>query len=149
MGSPHNDQTTPTAINFSAGIFRGLSLQEEDNHTPEQVVAATARPPGQRPLFLDDEADRIDDADEAAEANGMFYPREGSRDIAIHPALYDKYANKEDDPDAGVEVEGMLHGHAEMELSAELDQAEDQPQKKQQKESEDKLDDLDFSISSS
>ncbi|KAG8922881.1 hypothetical protein FRC01_013493 [Tulasnella sp. 417] len=130
MGSPHNDQTTPTAINFS--IFRGLSLQEEDIHPPEQVVAVTARPPGQRPLFPDDEADRIDDADEAAEANGMFYPREGSRDIAIYPALYDKYANKEDDPDAGgvgaeiaEEVEGILHGHAGMEVSAELDQAED------------------------
>ncbi|KAG8907038.1 transcription factor TFIIIB subunit brf1, partial [Tulasnella sp. 417] len=152
IGSPHIDQPAPHTINFSAGIFRGLGLQEEDLHPPEQVVPATARPPGQRPLFLlDDEADRINGADEAAEANSMFYPGDGSQDMVIDPALYDEYANKEDDPDAGgggaeiaEEVEGMLHGHAGMEVSAELDQAEeDQRQRKKQKESEDKLDDLD------
>ncbi|KIO26879.1 hypothetical protein M407DRAFT_23824 [Tulasnella calospora MUT 4182] len=152
LGSPPIDQPTPHAINFSAGIYRGLGLQEEDIHPPEQVVASTARPPGQRPLFLlDDEVDRMDGVDEAAEANTMFYPGEGSQDMAIDPALFDEYANKEDDPDGSgggaeiaEEVQDVLHGHAGLEVSAELDQVEeDQRQKKKQKEPEDKLDDLD------
>ncbi|KAG8949011.1 transcription factor TFIIIB subunit brf1 [Tulasnella sp. 424] len=153
LASPPIDESTPHAINFSAGIFRGVGLQEEDIHPPEQGASTTARPPGQRPLFLLDEAeaDQEDRVDETAEANTMFYPPEGDQDMAIDPALYDEYANKEDDPDAGgggaeiaEEVEGVLHGEAGLEVSAELEQAEaDQRQKKKQKELEDKLDDLD------
>ncbi|KAG8948367.1 hypothetical protein FRC04_009863 [Tulasnella sp. 424] len=117
--------------------YPGVSLQEEDIHPPEQGASTTARPPGQRPLFLLDEAEADQD--------------DRDQDMAIDPALSNEYANKEDDPDVdgggaeiAEEVEGVLHGEAGLEVSAELEQAQaDQRQKKKYKELEDKLGDLD------
>ncbi|KAG8984229.1 transcription factor TFIIIB subunit brf1 [Tulasnella sp. 427] len=141
LNSPPIGQPPPHAINFSSGIFSGVGLQEVDIHPPDQGVSSSARPPGQRPLFLlDEEVNKERGIDEAVEANSMFYPP-GDLDIPIDPALLD--------PDAGgggaeiaEEVDSMLHGDAGLEVSAELDKAEER-QRRKLKEAEDKLDDLD------
>ncbi|KAG8998481.1 transcription factor TFIIIB subunit brf1 [Tulasnella sp. JGI-2019a] len=159
---PPTSDVPARKMNLKAGIFRDVELSEEDLH-PNGFNAPPDFVPSTKPLFLlDDEEQGFENAkspiDEAAEAQSMFNPplnQQQHLGFVIDPSLLnagfdppDGENEKDDeyeDPEIASEVQTLLHAPQAEEVTAEVEEQEQQQRGARKKRApvEDKLDDLD------